>query len=253
MAPAPDLTVSAGAPGLRVIGLRKSYRKRTVIRDVTLSLNRGEVAALLGPNGSGKTTCFYCIAGLIMPEGGQVMIDGKDVTLLPMYRRARLGIGYLPQEMSIFRGLNVEDNILAILEIAEPDRTKRRERLEELLSEFSITHLRRAGALSLSGGERRRVEIARCLAADPKYVLLDEPFAGVDPISVGDIRHLVADLKGRGIGVLITDHNVRETLEIVDRAYILHDGQVLMSGTADEVIRDENVRRVYLGQSFRIS
>jgi lipopolysaccharide export system ATP-binding protein len=182
-----------------------------------------------------------------------VLIDGKDVTLLPMYRRAKLGIGYLPQEMSIFRGLSVEDNILAILEIAEPERTRRRERLEDLLSEFSITHLRRASAMSLSGGERRRVEIARCLAADPKYVLLDEPFAGVDPISVGDIRHLVADLKGRGIGVLITDHNVRETLEIVDRAYILHDGQVLMSGTADEAIRDENVRRVYLGQSFRIS
>jgi lipopolysaccharide export system ATP-binding protein len=253
MSPAPDLKLSSGGAGLRIIGLRKSYRRRTVIRDVTMSLNRGEVAALLGPNGSGKTTCFYCIAGLITPEGGQVLIDGKDVTLLPMYRRAKLGIGYLPQEMSIFRGLSVEDNILAILEIAEPERTRRRERLEDLLSEFSITHLRRASAMSLSGGERRRVEIARCLAADPKYVLLDEPFAGVDPISVGDIRHLVADLKGRGIGVLITDHNVRETLEIVDRAYILHDGQVLMSGTADEVIRDENVRRVYLGQSFRIS
>ena len=218
-----------------------------------MDLKRGEVVALLGPNGSGKTTCFYSIAGLVTPEGGQVVLDGKDVTVLPMYRRARLGIGYLPQEMSIFRGLNVEDNIVAILEIAVSDPTKRRERLEELLSEFSVTHLRRASALSLSGGERRRVEIARCLAADPKYVLLDEPFAGVDPISVGEIRHLVTALKDRGIGVLITDHNVRETLEIVDRAYILHDGQVLMSGTADEVIRDENVRRVYLGQSFRIS
>jgi lipopolysaccharide export system ATP-binding protein len=249
----PDLSVAGGSAGLQVVSLRKSYRKRTVIRDVSITLNRGEVVALLGPNGSGKTTCFYAIAGLVTPEGGQVLIDGKDVTLLPMYRRAKLGIGYLPQEMSIFRGLSVEDNILAILEIAEPDRSRRRERLEELLSEFSITHLRRASAMSLSGGERRRVEIARCLAADPKYVLLDEPFAGVDPISVGDIRHLVADLKGRGIGVLITDHNVRETLEIVDRAYILHDGKVLMSGTADEVIRDENVRRVYLGQSFRIS
>jgi lipopolysaccharide export system ATP-binding protein len=251
-ATAPDLTLAAGSAGLHVVGLRKSYRRRTVIRDVTLDLNRGEVVALLGPNGSGKTTCFYCIAGLITPEGGQVVIDGKDVTLLPMYRRAKLGIGYLPQEMSIFRGLSVEDNILAILEIAQPDRSQRRKRLEELLNEFSITHLRRASAMALSGGERRRVEIARCLAADPKYVLLDEPFAGVDPISVGDIRHLVADLKRRGIGVLITDHNVRETLEIVDRAYILHDGKVLMSGTADEVIRDENVRRVYLGQSFRI-
>jgi lipopolysaccharide export system ATP-binding protein len=181
-----------------------------------------------------------------------VLIDGKDVTALPMYRRARLGIGYLPQEVSIFRGLSVEDNILAVLEIAVPDRHKRRERLEELLSEFSITHLRRTPALALSGGERRRVEIARCLAADPKYLLLDEPFAGVDPIAVGEIRHLVHDLKSRGIGVLITDHNVRETLEIVDRAYILHDGKVLMSGTTDEVVRDETVRRVYLGENFRI-
>jgi lipopolysaccharide export system ATP-binding protein len=249
----PDLTVTEGSVGLRVIGLRKSYRKRPVIRDVSLHLDRGEVVALLGPNGSGKTTCFYSIAGLVAPEGGQVLIDGRDVTALPMYRRARLGIGYLPQEMSIFRGMSVENNILAILEIAEPDHSTRRERLEELLSEFSITHLRRAPALALSGGERRRVEIARCLAAGPKYVLLDEPFAGVDPIAVGEIRALVHDLKERGIGVLITDHNVRETLEIVDRAYILHDGRVLMSGTTDEVVRDENVRRVYLGQSFRVN
>jgi lipopolysaccharide export system ATP-binding protein len=246
------LSVTDGGGGLRVIGLRKSYRKRLVIRDVSLTLNRGEVVALLGPNGSGKTTTFYAIAGLVMAEGGQVMIDGQDVTALPMYRRARLGIGYLPQEMSIFRGLSVEDNILAILEIAEADRSARRERLEELLSEFSIAHLRRAPALALSGGERRRVEIARCLAAGPRYVLLDEPFAGVDPIAVGDIRHLVQDLKTRGIGVLITDHNVRETLEIVDRAYILHDGRVLMSGTTDEVVRNEDVRRVYLGQGFRV-
>ncbi|NCO86705.1 MAG: LPS export ABC transporter ATP-binding protein [Rhodobacterales bacterium] len=247
------LTVTDGSAGLRVVNLRKSYRKRLVIRDVSLTLGRGEVVALLGPNGSGKTTCFYAIAGLVMPEGGQVIIDGRDVTTLPMYRRARLGIGYLPQEMSIFRGLTVENNILSILEIAEPDRSTRREKLEELLSEFSIEHLRRAPALALSGGERRRVEIARCLAAGPKYVLLDEPFAGVDPIAVGEIRHLVATLKTRGIGVLITDHNVRETLEIVDRAYILHDGRVLMSGTTDEVVRDENVRRVYLGQSFRVN
>ena len=247
-----DLTVTDGSAGLQVLGLRKSYRKRPVIRDVSLTLGRGEVVALLGPNGSGKTTCFYAIAGLIPAEGGQVVVDGRDVTGLPMYRRARLGIGYLPQEMSIFRGLSVEDNILAILEIAEPDRTTRRERLEELLSEFSITHLRRAPALALSGGERRRAEIARCLAAGPRYVLLDEPFAGVDPIAVGEIRGLVHDLKDRGIGVLITDHNVRETLGIVDRAYILHDGRVLMSGSTDEVIRDENVRRVYLGQSFRV-
>ena len=239
--------------GLRVISLRKSYRKRPVIRDVSLTLGRGEVVALLGPNGSGKTTCFYAIAGLVTSEGGQVIIDGRDVTSLPMYRRALLGIGYLPQEMSIFRGLSVENNILAILEISEPDRTARREKLEELLSEFSISHLRRAPAMALSGGERRRVEIARCLATNPKYVLLDEPFAGVDPIAVGEIRGLVHDLKKRGIGVLITDHNVRETLEIVDRAYILHDGKVLMSGTTDEVVQDENVRRVYLGQSFRVN
>ena len=241
-----------GDAGLRVVGLRKSYRKRPVIRDVSLELHRGEVVALLGPNGSGKTTTFYAIAGLISPDGGQVLLDGRDVSLLPMYRRARLGIGYLPQEVSIFRGLSVEDNIMAILEIATSDRTVRSERLEELLSEFSIEHLRRARALSFSGGERRRVEIARCLAASPQYVLMDEPFAGVDPIAVGDIRSLVSDLKTRGIGVLITDHNVRETLEIVDRAYILHDGQVLMSGTTQDVVRNENVRRVYLGQGFRI-
>jgi lipopolysaccharide export system ATP-binding protein len=248
----PELTVTDGSAGLQIRSLRKSYKKRPVIRDVSMDLRRGEVVALLGPNGSGKTTCFYSIAGLVTPDGGQVLIDGKDVTALPMYRRARLGIGYLPQEVSIFRGLSVEDNILAVLEIVLADRHKRRERLEELLSEFSITHLRRTPALALSGGERRRVEIARCLAADPKYLLLDEPFAGVDPIAVGEIRHLVQDLKGRGIGVLITDHNVRETLEIVDRAYILHDGRVLMSGTTDEVVRDETVRRVYLGENFRI-
>ncbi|WP_394178964.1 LPS export ABC transporter ATP-binding protein [Yoonia maritima] len=239
--------------GLHIVNLRKSYNKRPVIRDVTIDLGRGEVVALLGPNGSGKTTCFYSIAGLVTPEGGKVIIDGREVTTLPMYRRAQLGIGYLPQEMSIFRGMNVEDNIMSILEIAVKDRHRRRERLEELLSEFSIEHLRRASAMALSGGERRRVEIARCLAAGPKYVLLDEPFAGVDPIAVGEIRHLVADLKNRGIGVLITDHNVQETLQIVDRAYILHDGTVLMNGTTAEVIADENVRRVYLGDSFRVN
>lgn len=238
--------------GLQILNLRKSYKRRPVIRDVTMRLDRGEVVALLGPNGSGKTTCFYAIAGLVTPEGGQVLIDGKDVTALPMYRRARLGIGYLPQEVSIFRGLSVEDNILAVLEIREPNRHRRRERVEELLSEFSITHLRRAPALALSGGERRRVEIARCLAADPKYLLLDEPFAGVDPIAVAEIRTLVHDLKSRGLGVLITDHNVRETLEIVDRAYILHDGTVLKSGTTDEIVADEMVRRVYLGEHFRM-
>ena len=249
----PNLTLANGDVGLSIRNLRKSYRKRLVIRDVSMELARGEVVALLGPNGSGKTTCFYSIAGLVTPEGGHVVIDGREVTSLPMYRRAKLGIGYLPQEVSIFRGLNVEDNILAVLEITERDHHKRSERLEELLSEFAIEHLRRAQALSLSGGERRRVEIARCLAANPNYLLLDEPFAGVDPIAVGEIRALVSDLKKRGIGVLITDHNVRETLEIVDRAYILHDGKVLMSGTTDEVVQDENVRRVYLGSNFRIS
>ena len=248
-----ELTVKDGDVGLKVVNLRKSYRKKVVIRDVTLELGRGEVVALLGPNGSGKTTCFYSIAGLVTPEGGKVIVDGRDVTTLPMYRRAKLGIGYLPQEMSIFRGMTVEDNIMSILEIAVPEKRKRRERLEEFLSEFSIEHLRRASALALSGGERRRVEIARCLAAGPKYVLLDEPFAGVDPIAVGEIRHLVADLKNRGIGVLITDHNVQETLQIVDRAYILHDGKVLMSGTTAEVVADKNVRRVYLGNSFRVT
>jgi len=239
--------------GLHVRSLRKSYKRRPVLRDVSLDLNRGEVVALLGPNGSGKTTCFYAIAGLVQPEGGQVLLDGQDVTGLPMYRRARMGIGYLPQEVSIFRGLSVEDNILAVLEIHIGDRLSRRERLEELLSEFSITHLRRAPAMALSGGERRRVEIARCLAAEPKYLLLDEPFAGVDPIAVAEIRHLVQDLKSRGLGVLITDHNVRETLTIVDRAYILHDGIVLMSGTTDEVVQDDLVRRVYLGENFKIA
>ena len=247
------LQVAEGSQGLVVEHLRKSYRRRPVIRDVSMTLRRGEVVALLGPNGSGKTTCFYSIAGLVTPDGGNVTLDGQDVTLLPMYRRAKAGIGYLPQEMSIFRGLSVEENIMAILEIAEPNRRTRQDRLEELLSEFSIGHLRRASALSLSGGERRRVEIARCLAADPAYVLLDEPFAGVDPIAVGEIRALVSDLKTRGLGVLITDHNVRETLQIVERAYILHDGAIMMSGTAKDVVDDENVRRVYLGQGFRIS
>jgi len=249
---APALVAENANAGLKVVNLRKSYKNRLIIRDVTLELARGEVVGLLGPNGSGKTTSFYAIAGLILPEAGQVIIDGQDVTDLPMYRRARLGIGYLPQEMSIFRGLSVEDNILAILDISVKDGHKRRERLEELLSDFSIEYLRRAPALALSGGERRRVEIARCLAANPRYLLLDEPFAGVDPISVGDIRNLVTELKTRGIGVLITDHNVRETLEIVDRAYILHEGAMLMSGSPRDVVQNENVRRVYLGDNFNI-
>lgn len=247
-----ELSLAETSGGLRINSLRKSYNKRLVIRDVSMELHRGEVVALLGPNGSGKTTCFYSIAGLVTPEGGQIIVDGKDVTRLPMYRRAKLGIGYLPQEMSIFRGLNVEENILAILEISEPNRKRRRERLEELLNEFSIGYLRQAPALALSGGERRRVEIARSLAANPKYLLLDEPFAGVDPIAVGEIRTLVSALKKRGLGVLITDHNVRETLGIVERAYILHDGKVLMSGTTKDVIQDENVRRVYLGDNFNV-
>ena len=233
--------------------LRKSYRKRPVIRDVSMDLAQGEVVALLGPNGSGKTTCFYCIAGLVAPDSGTVAIDGVDVTGLPMFRRARLGIGYLPQEMSIFRGLTVEQNITAVLEVVEQNPHRRRDRLEELLGEFSIGHIRNASAMALSGGERRRAEIARCLASNPKYLLLDEPFAGVDPIAVGDIRALVHDLKSRGIGVLITDHNVRETLGIVDRAYILHDGHVLMSGTTEEIIADPRVREVYLGAGFTLA
>ena len=247
----PALSVTAGSAGLQVRNLRISYKGRPVIRDFSLDLHHGEVVGLLGPNGSGKTTCFYSIAGLVIAQAGQVFIDGTDITGLPMYLRARMGIGYLPQEVSIFRGLSVEDNILTVLEVAQPDRHKRYERLDELLTEFSINHLRKAPSIALSGGERRRVEIARCLAANPKFLLLDEPFAGIDPIAVGEIRHLVTDLKSRGIGVLITDHNVHETLKIVDRAYILHDGVVLKNGTAQEVIGDETVRRVYLGQNFK--
>ncbi|MEM6904718.1 MAG: LPS export ABC transporter ATP-binding protein [Pseudomonadota bacterium] len=238
--------------GLIVTGLGKSYRRRPVVRDVSMNLRRGEAVGLLGPNGAGKTTCFYMIIGMVSSDAGAIVVDGIDVSLLPMYRRAWLGLGYLPQEASIFRGLTVEDNIMAVLELVESDRRNRMRRLDELLAEFSITHLRRTAAAALSGGERRRVEIARCLATNPAYVLLDEPFAGIDPIAVGDIRNLVGHLKDRGIGVLITDHNVRETLEIIDRAYILHDGTVLMSGTPDEVVQDENVRRVYLGEGFRI-
>ncbi len=242
---------AAGAGGLVARSLGKSYRRRPVVRDVSLELRRGEVVGLLGPNGAGKTTCFYMMTGLVPSDSGTIEIDGRDVTGLPMYRRARLGLGYLPQEASIFRGLTVEENILAVLELGRSRRARRRQRLDQLLAEFSITHLRRTPAQALSGGERRRVEIARCLASDPAYVLLDEPFAGVDPIAVGDIRNLVAHLRHRGIGVLITDHNVRETLEIIDRAYILHEGQVLMSGAPREVVENADVRRVYLGESFR--
>ncbi|MFU8897500.1 LPS export ABC transporter ATP-binding protein [Roseinatronobacter thiooxidans] len=237
---------------LQVSALQKRYGKRVIIRDVSLNLHPGEVVALLGPNGCGKTTCFYCIAGIVRHEGGTVSIDGAEATGLPLYQRARMGLGYLPQEMSIFRGLSVAQNIMAVLELAERDRTQRDHRLRQLLQEFSIEHLRDQPAMALSGGERRRVEIARALAANPRYVLLDEPFAGVDPIAVGEIRALVGDLKTRGLGVLITDHNVRETLAIVDRAYILHDGRVLKTGTPAEVVADSDVRRVYLGADFRL-
>ena len=238
--------------GLQITGLRKSYKKRIIIHDISLELRRGEVVALLGPNGSGKTTTFYSIAGLTSSDGGQVKIDGMDVTTMPMYRRARMGLSYLPQETSIFRGLNVEDNIKSILDISTPLKSERQAKLEKLLSDFRIEHLRRTPALALSGGERRRVEIARALATDPKYILLDEPFAGVDPISVNDVRNLVSELKSRSIGVLITDHNVRDTLKIVDRAYILHDGRVIVSGLPEDVVNNDNVRRVYLGNDFNI-
>lgn len=236
---------------LRVKNLRKSYKKRTVLQDVSLEAEQGKVVALLGPNGAGKTTCFYAIAGLVNADEGRIFIDDRDVTALPMYRRARLGIGYLPQEASIFRGLTVEKNILAVLQMSEKNADKREEKLEELISDFSIGHIRHAPATALSGGERRRVEIARALASNPKYVLLDEPFAGVDPIAIDDIRQLVRHLTERDIGVIITDHNVRDTLEIVDNAFILYDGRVLMSGTAQQVIENPDVQRVYLGHSFK--
>jgi lipopolysaccharide export system ATP-binding protein len=238
--------------GLRTENLGKSFKKRPVLRDVSLTLQRGEVVGLLGPNGAGKTTCFYIMTGLISPDYGRITLDGEDVTDLPMYRRARMGIGYLPQEASIFRGLSVENNIRAMLEVSEPLPDQLEIRLEDLLAEFSLTHLRRTPALALSGGERRRVEIARALAANPGFILLDEPLAGIDPIAVGDIRNLVMHLKDRGIGVLITDHNVRETLDIVDRAYILHDGRVMMHGVPSEIVTHSDVRRVYLGERFSL-
>jgi len=248
----PTLKILEANKGLQVTGLRKSYRKRIIIHDISLELKRGEVVALLGPNGSGKTTTFYSIAGLTSSDGGQVKIDGTDVTTMPMYRRARMGLSYLPQETSIFRGLNVEDNLKSVLDISTPLKSERQAKLEKLLSDFRIEHLRRTPALALSGGERRRVEIARTLATDPKYILLDEPFAGVDPISVNDVRNLVSELKGRSIGVLITDHNVRDTLKIVDRAYILNDGRVIVSGLPEDVVNNDNVQRVYLGKDFKI-
>ena len=257
--PPPEDAALVGAPvdvgddvNLIVSGIGKSYKRRPVVRDVSLEVRRGEIVGLLGPNGAGKTTCFYMITGLVPADRGSIQLMGRDLTRLPMYQRARMGLSYLPQEVSIFRGMTVEQNIRAILELSEPSPHRRDARLDQLLAEFSISRLRNSPAIALSGGERRRVEIARCLAADPAFILLDEPFAGVDPIAVGDIRSLVWQLKDRGIGVLITDHNVRETLEIIDRAYILHDGRVLMEGAPEDVINDENVRRVYLGEGFRI-
>ena len=247
-----SLQILKSETGLQVTSLRKIFRKRIVIHDVSLELKRGEVVALLGPNGSGKTTTFYSIAGLNSSDGGQVKIDGVDVTTMPMYRRARMGLSYLPQETSIFRGLNVQDNIKSIIDISTPVKSERPAKLEKLLSDFRIEHLRRTSAIALSGGERRRVEIARALATDPKYILLDEPFAGVDPISINDVRNLISELKSKGIGVLITDHNVRDTLKIVDRAYILHDGRVIISGSPEDVVNNDNVRRVYLGADFNI-
>ena len=232
--------------------LSKTYGKKTVIRDISLDIKQGEVVGLLGPNGAGKTTCFYMFVGLVEASSGNIFIDQLDITTMPMYQRARLGVSYLPQEASIFRGMNVEDNIYSIIEIAEANEVKRKEKLEELLEEFSITHIRKSHALSLSGGERRRVEIARALATNPSFILLDEPFAGVDPIAVNDIRQMVMHLKDRGIGVLITDHNVRETLSIVDRAYIVYDGIILTSGSKEEIVGHGEVRKVYLGEDFRI-
>jgi lipopolysaccharide export system ATP-binding protein len=235
-----------------VVSIAKSYDNRVVLSDVSLHVERGEVLGLLGPNGAGKTTCFYSIMGLVKPDSGRIMLDGDDITGLPMYRRAILGLGYLPQETSIFRGLSVEQNISAVLELSEPDKVARADRLEFLLKEFGLDHLRGSNAMALSGGERRRCEIARALAANPAIILLDEPFAGIDPLSIADIRDLVKDLKARGIGVLITDHNVRETLDIVDRACIIYDGKVLFAGSPQELVADENVRRLYLGESFSL-
>jgi lipopolysaccharide export system ATP-binding protein len=249
------VTLDAGSPptsGLAVVSIAKSYDKRVVLSDVSLSVGKGEVVGLLGPNGAGKTTCFYSVMGLVKPDAGRIMLDGEDITPLPMYRRAILGLGYLPQETSIFRGLTVAKNISAVLELSEPDKAARERRLEKLLDEFGLTRLRDAPSMALSGGERRRAEIARALAADPSIMLLDEPFAGIDPISIADIRDLVKELKTRNIGVLITDHNVRETLDIVDRASIIYDGRVLFAGSPADLVADANVRRLYLGEGFSL-
>jgi lipopolysaccharide export system ATP-binding protein len=251
-APTAEVTPDAGEGWLVARGLRRSFKGRAVVEDVSLALRRGEAVGLLGPNGAGKTTVFYMITGLIRPDGGRIEIDGHDVTRLPMYQRARIGVGYLPQEASIFRGLTVEGNIRAVLEIVERDRAKRESDLTALLEEFHISHLRKAPAISLSGGERRRCEIARSLASRPAFMLLDEPFAGIDPIAVGEIQALVRHLTRRGIGVLITDHNVRETLGLIDRAYILNSGRVLAEGEPDAIVENLDVRRVYLGERFRL-
>ncbi len=250
--PVPDAEAWSGPGILSVAGLQKSYGGRTVVNDAGLVVRQGEAVGLLGPNGAGKTTIFYMITGLVAADRGTITLDGNDITRLPMYRRARLGIGYLPQEASIFRGLNVEDNIRAVLEVAIPNRREREHRLEELLEEFDIARLRKSPSIALSGGERRRCEIARALATSPSFMLLDEPFAGIDPIAVGDIQDLVRHLTARGIGVLVTDHNVRETLALTDRTYIIHSGRVLTEGTPEEIIADEDVRRVYLGEDFRM-
>ena len=238
--------------GLNITNLGKTYSKKPVVRSVSLKIQRGEAVGLLGPNGAGKTTCFYMICGLITPDYGRIKLNDMDITNTPIYKRAKAGIGYLPQEISIFRGMTVEQNIRAILALNITDRREREIHLEELLAEFSLTHLRRTSSLSLSGGERRKVEIARTLAMQPSFILLDEPLAGIDPIAIEEIRELIKHIKDRGVGVLITDHNVKETLELIDRAYIMHDGKILMSGKPSEIIEDENVRRVYLGEKFNL-
>lgn len=241
---------SFSAEGLSAHNIGKFYQKRPILRDVSINVKQGEIVGVLGPNGAGKTTSFYVLCGLVQPDYGTVFLEGRDITSFPMYRRARLGIGYLPQEASVFRGMNVENNILSVLEYIESNPNKREQKLENLLAEFSISHLRQAPAIALSGGERRRVEIARCLAMQPKYVLLDEPLAGIDPISIQDIQNLIFHLKERGIGVLITDHNVREMLKIVDKAYIISDGSILTEGSPEDIITDPEVRRIYLGNTF---
>ena len=238
--------------GLVVTNLGKSFQKRPVVRSVSLQIQRGEAVGLLGPNGAGKTTCFYMISGLITPDYGKVLLNNRDITKMPIYKRARAGIGYLPQEISIFRGMTVEQNIRAILALHISDINQREIHLDELLAEFSLTHLRRTSSLALSGGERRKVEIARTLASQPSFILLDEPLAGIDPIAIEEIRELIKHIKDRGVGVLITDHNVKETLDIIDKAYIMHEGKILMHGKPNEIIEDENVRRVYLGQRFNL-